>query len=281
LGRFALHEIRDGSFALDGGAMFGVVPRPLWEKQIAPDARNRIPMALRCLLIEDTLSPRKVLVDTGIGEWAGEKQRDIYAIDRSARSLEGDLARAGVARDQITDVIITHLHFDHAGGLARRGAGGEWEPAFPRATVHIQRRHWSWAHHPTARDAGSFIGDTFRLLEGSGRLHLLEGETELFAGVSILVSEGHTVGMQLVRVSDGGQALTHCADLVPTRAHLRVSWGMAYDNYPLTLIEEKRMLLAQAVEENGILYFEHDPQAAACRVREERGEVVMAEQVAL
>lgn len=277
LGRFQLHEILDGTFALDGGAMFGVVPRPLWEKRYPPDARNRIQLALRALLIVD--GSRKVLVDNGIGASWDAKGKEIFAIDQSTSGLDRALAKAGVARDEITDVILTHLHFDHCGGTTR-SEGGAPKLSFPNATYHLQRRHWSWAHHPSEKDKGSFHPETYQLLESSGRLHLLEGATELIRGVQLFVSDGHTVGLQLVRLSDAGRSLVFCGDLVPTAAHLRASWVMAYDLYPLTSIEEKKMILAQAIEERSIVFFEHDPSIAACTVKEEQGHVVVDQVVA-
>lgn len=276
LGRFELHEIRDGTFALDGGAMFGVVPRPLWEKKHPPDDRNRIELALRCLLIVD--GKRRVLVDDGIGNRWSDKHRDIYKIDHSRFDLDRELARAGFTRADVTDVVLTHLHFDHAGGTVRVEDGA---PAlsFPRATYHLQRRNWMWAHHATEKDAGSFRPESFELLEKSGRLHLTEGQTELYPGIELFVSEGHTVGLQLVRVSDGDQSLVYCGDIIPTTSHLKPSWGMAYDLYPLTVVEEKKMLLAQAAEDGWILFFEHDPRVAACTVKEEAGEVVVDREI--
>ena len=278
VGRFTLHEIRDGTFALDGGAMFGIIPRPLWSKTNPPDAQNRIELGLRCLLIDD--GERKILVDDGIGDKWSEKHREMYAIDHSRFSLDSELARAGTKREEITDVILTHLHFDHAGGTTRSGADGRLELAFPNATFHVQRRNWKWAHHPSDKDAGSYLRENFEALEDSGKLHLMEGETELFDGVELFLSEGHTVGLQLVRV-DGGDdnTVVFCGDLVPTVAHLKPHYLMAYDLYPLTVIEEKKMLLAQAQEENWILFFEHDPKVAACRVQEVDGKIVAGEVV--
>jgi glyoxylase-like metal-dependent hydrolase (beta-lactamase superfamily II) len=272
LGRFELHEIRDGTFALDGGAMFGIVPKPLWQKRHPVDERNRIQLALRCLLIQD--GDRRVLVDSGIGAKWDEKHREIYGIDQSVYSLDRDLVRAGCTREEITDVVLTHLHFDHTGGTTRI-EGGERVLSFPRATYHLQRRNWKWAHHPSDKDAGSFRAENFDLLATSGRLHLLEGQVELLPGIELFVSEGHTVGLQLVRVSDGDQTLVFCGDLIPTVSHLRSSWVMAYDLYPLTVIEEKRMILAQAAEEKWTLFFEHDPLVAACTVKEQDGQVVV------
>jgi glyoxylase-like metal-dependent hydrolase (beta-lactamase superfamily II) len=272
LGKFTLHEVRDGFFALDGGAMFGVVPRPLWERRQPPDERNRIRLAARCLLIDD--GKRKVLIDDGIGKlWSG-KHQEMYGIDHSSCDLDRDLSRAGLAREDVTDVVLTHLHFDHAGGTTRL-EGGRLSLSFPNATHHVQRRAWKWAHQSSEKDSGSFLPDTFDLLERSGKLHLIEGATELYDGIELFVSEGHTVGLQLVRVVDGEHSLVYCGDLVPTSSHLRSSWVMAYDLYPLTSIEEKKMVLAQAVEDGSVLFFEHDPVIAGCTVKDEHGQVVV------
>jgi glyoxylase-like metal-dependent hydrolase (beta-lactamase superfamily II) len=278
LGRFRVHEVRDGTFALDGGAMFGVIPKALWSRHCTPDAQNRIRLALRCLLIED--GERRILVDVGIGTKADDKQRGLYAIDQSAYDLDRELARAGASREQITDVVLTHLHFDHAGGTTRLEGDG-LTLSFPRATHHLQRRNWKWARQPSDKDAGSFRAENFALLEKSGRLHLLEGHTELYPGVELFISEGHTVGLQLVRLTDGDASLVYCGDLVPTAAHLKPAWVMAYDLYPLTTIEEKKFLLAEAVESRTILFLEHDPDLAACTVREQDGQVVVDEVVRL
>jgi glyoxylase-like metal-dependent hydrolase (beta-lactamase superfamily II) len=280
LGQLKLHAVSDGTFALDGGAMFGIVPKPLWERQIPADERNRIRLALRCLLIED--GARRILVDDGMGDKWSEKQVGIYGLDRSESSLERDLQRVGCDRAAVTDVVLTHLHFDHAGGTTRLGVGGKLELAFPSATYHLQARNWDWARQPTERDAGSYLSDSFALLEGSGRLHLVDGEVELFPGIHLEPSEGHTTALQLVRVSGGGETLVYCADLIPTSAHLKTSWIMGYDLRPLVCIEEKKRLLARALRDDWILFFEHDPKIAAGRVRSNgRSEVVLGDVVAI
>ena len=281
LGRYELHAVRDGTFALDGGAMFGIVPRPLWERKIAPDARNRIPLAARCLLAVDRDAKRVILVDAGMGDkWAG-KWVDIYGVDKSAGDLLGGLRRLGFAPEDVTDVILTHLHFDHAGGVTRTGPGGAPTLVFARAVHHLQRRAWQWAHGPSEKDAGSYLTEDFEPLQHSNQLHLLDGAADLFPDVELIVSEGHTVGQQLPRFHDGATHLTFCGDVVPTAAHLRPSWVMAYDLNPLTTIEEKKVLVAEALEDDGILFFEHDPAVAACRLEERPGETVFRAAVAL
>ena len=277
LGRFALHEVRDGAFRLDGGAMFGIVPRVLWERTNPPDALNRIELSLRCLLIDT--GDRKILVDCGIGNKMGAKQREQVSIDRSRCHLDSELARAGVRREEITDVILTHLHLDHAGGAVRRGEDGRLALGFPAATYHLQRRNWRWAHQPSEKDRASYLREDFELLERTGRLHLIEGEIELYEGVQIFVSEGHTIAMQLVRVQGDGQEVVFCGDLIPTTSHLRPPYVTGYDLYPLTAIEEKKLLLAQAVEDGALLFFSHDPRIAACPVKDVEGRVEAGEPV--
>lgn len=281
LGRYELHSVRDGTFALDGGAMFGVVPRPLWERRIAPDARNRIPLAARCLLAIDRDAKRIVLVDDGMGEKWDAKRVDIYGIDKSSGDLLAGLRAHGVAPEDVTDVILTHLHFDHAGGTTRLGPGGAPRLVFPRAVHHLQRRNWQWAHAPTEKDAGSFLAENYELLQHSNQLHLLDGPTEILPDVELIVSEGHTVAQQLPRFHAGGTHLTFCGDVIPTAAHLRPSWVMAYDLHPLTTLEEKKVLTAEALEDDGVLFFEHDPAIAACRLEERDGATVFREAVEL
>lgn len=285
IGRYRAHALLDGTFALDGGAMFGVVPKTLWQKHLPADDKNRVKLALRCLLLVEQGrgdAGRKILVDCGIGEQWSPRLREIYAIERKG-GLEARLAELGLVPEQITDVIVSHLHFDHVGGATLRSPEGALRLAFPRATHHVQRRNWTWAHHPTERDRASYLAETFAALEGSGKLHLIEGDTELLPGVFVTVSEGHTVGCQLVRVEGAGGSgpLVFAADLVPTSAHMRPSWHMAYDLYPLTILEEKRLFLAQALEEKAVLAFAHDPRVAAVRLREDEGDVAIAEVVDL
>lgn len=281
LGRWRLASLVDGTFAIDGGALFGVVPRTLWERQLAPDAENRVRLAVRCLLAVDEAAGRRVLVDTGVGEGWDAARAAAYAVDRSGGGLDAALAALGLARGDVTDVVLTHLHLDHAGGTTRRGRGGALELSFPNATHHVQRRAWHWAHAPSERDRASFHPGSFALLEHTGNLHLVDGELELYPDLQLFVSEGHTVAQQLPRFHGDGTHLTHCGDLVPTRAHVRVAWSMAHDLYPLTSLEEKKMLLAQALEDDGLLFLEHDPEVAAIRLHEADGHPAVREAVAI
>lgn len=280
LGRWRLASVIAGAYALDGGAVFGTVPRPVWEKQAPPDARNRVRLVSRCLLAQDDAG-RRVLVDTGMGDRWDAPGLDRFAVESPGEALERGLAAHGLTRADVTDVLLTHLHFDHAGGSTRRGAAGALECTFPNASWHVQRHNWQWAHSPTEKDRGSYRRDDFELLVHCGRLHLVEGPCELFPDLELIVSDSHTVGQQLPRFHAGSTHLTFCGDVIPTRAHLRVPWIMAYDLNPLTTLEDKKMLLAEAIEDDGILFFEHDPDVAACRLCEQDGVPAFREAVEL
>jgi glyoxylase-like metal-dependent hydrolase (beta-lactamase superfamily II) len=280
IGRWDIKSIVDARFALDGGAMFGVVPRPLWAKEIPPDPRHRIPLVARCLVAVDRDAHRVVLVDDGLGDKWEERRADRFGIERTTGGVDAGLAALGLSRTDVTDVLLTHLHLEHAGGTTRRGAAGRLELSFPRATHHVQRRHWLHAHGPT-RDGPSYVPDDFELLQHSNQLHLVEGEVALFPDFELIVCEGHTAAQQLPRFHGDGTHLTFCGDVIPTHAHLRPSWVMAYDLFPVTTIEEKKVLLAAALEDDGVLAFEHDTAMAACRLGEENGQPVFRAAVEL
>lgn len=236
--------------------MFGIVPKPLWEKRIPADERNRITLAMRCLLIAG--KGQVILVDTGIGDKHDTKFADIYGIDHKHSTLENSLAQAGYALENVTDVILTHLHFDHCGGATRRD-GKRILPTFPRATYHVQREHWEWAMNPNFRERASFLKENFApLAETSGQINLLDGGGMFANGIELIVVNGHTRAMQLVKVFDETTTLLYAADLVPTAAHIPLPWVMAYDIQPLTTIEEKSNILGQAADEGWLLFLEHD-----------------------
>jgi glyoxylase-like metal-dependent hydrolase (beta-lactamase superfamily II) len=272
IGKYEIHPVETGRFALDGGAMFGVVPKPLWEKTNPPDEKNRITLAARALLLRG--EGRTVLIDTGNGGKFNEKLRTIYRIESAGTDLLTSLARYGVTSGDVTDVILTHLHFDHAGGSTTL-VDGEAVPTFPRARYYVQEEHWRAAHVPTERDRASFFPDDYLPLRNSGVLEFTGGEGEIIPGVSVRLVHGHTAALQCPLIRDGRTTLFYCADLVPTTSHLLLPWIMAYDLRPLVTLEEKRRLLAQAADEDWILFFEHDPQVAAARLqRTEKGIVL-------
>jgi len=273
IGPYTLHAIETGRFGLDGGAMFGIVPKSLWERRISPDVRNRIPLNMRCLLLE---SPdRLILIDNGMGNKYSEKFADLYTVDDSEMNLGISLRSAGFDFSDITDIILTHLHFDHCGGSTTR-TGDRLIVTFPRATYHVQKGHWEWAQLPNVREKASFLAENLDPLASSGQLNLLEGRIELFPGVEMIPVNGHTKEMQLVKISDGDESLVFMADLLPTHAHLSPAWNMAYDMWPMTTIEEKARFLDEAISGKWKLFFEHDSEVAVADVEmSERGPQIL------
>lgn len=278
IGPYRIDAIVDGTFALDGGAMFGIVPRPLWERTNPADDANRIALASRCLLLRG--NERCILVDTGLGSKFDDRRSEIFKVSRPGSGLLGELERRGLQPDDVTDVVLTHLHFDHCGGTTWR-RDGELHLTFPVATHHVQRRNWAWAHQPSDKDSGSFRREDFAPLDGSGRLRLVDGDTELFEGIRTTVVEGHSPGMQLVWVEDDETTLLFLADLVPTRTHLRWPYIMAYDNQPLVTLAEKRQILPRAAEQSWILVFQHDPECEAAAVALEEDTIRILREVEL
>jgi len=258
VGPYRLHAVPCGDFALDGGAMFGVVPRPLWSRTNPPDEKGRIALCMRLLLIEGP--DRTWLVDTGMGDKFSDKENAIYRAERCALPDEA-LRAAGHDPDAVTDVLLTHLHFDHGGGSTRN----DGTPVFPNARYHVQRSQFEWARAPAPKDRASFRPDDFLPLQDLLVQH--DGRTEVADGIELLPIDGHTRGMQLVKVSDGTTTVVYAADLVPTKTHLRTPYVMAYDNEPLKTIQEKIEHLTRAVEEDWILFFEHDASSVACHVQ--------------
>jgi glyoxylase-like metal-dependent hydrolase (beta-lactamase superfamily II) len=267
LGDLRIHALDAGTQRLDGGAMFGVVPKPLWERRIAADERNRIPLAMRCLLVE---TPQAlVLIDNGAGNKESAKFKEIYGLDNEASRpalhptrLEEAMAEAGFRPEDVDIVIDTHLHFDHAGGNTRCDADGAVELAFPRARYQVQRGEFEWAHVRNERIQASYLTDNFDPVMAAGRFDFLEGDAEVLPGVQVLRTPGHTPWHQSVLLRSGGETACFLADLVPTAAHLPLPWIMGYDVEPLVTLETKRQLLERAQEEEWLLIFEHDPVVA-------------------
>lgn len=247
----------DGEFALDGGAMFGVVPRPLWERGNPADERNRIDMGLWCLLLRG--HGRTVLVDAGIGPKMDAKSRAIYRVDQSKTDLLRSLRALDVPPEAVTDVLLTHLHFDHCGG-----ASGPEGLAFPRARVWVQRQQWEWGQKPSDKDRASYLAENLDPLRDA--LELLDGPESPFPDLELALFHGHTFGLQAVLIP-GDPPLFFPSDLVPMSAHVRLPFVMAYDNQPLVTIEEKKEWLGRAADEGWNVVFQHDPRLPLARVR--------------
>lgn len=265
IGKYEIFSIKSGMFKLDGGAMFGVVPKVLWNKTNPADDLNRINLATRSLLLVS--EKRKILVDTGIGNKFDEKFKNIYAVENL--TIDEVIKQKGINPDTITDVVITHLHFDHAGGSTKI-SGDEIIPTFRNAKYHIQKGHYEWALNPSEKDRASFLKDDFLPLQDFNQLVLTEGEFKLDDEIEIIVSNGHTPFQQHLKISDGKQTLFYCGDMIPTSSHIPYPYVMSYDLYPLTTIEEKKKILPQAYEENWILFFEHDPDISAVTLKESK-----------
>lgn len=272
VGRWRVQAALEGSFLLDGGSMFGIVPRPLWARLHPPDEQGRITMALRTLVLCG--QERCLLVDCGLGPRFMGKQQEIYRYRGNAGGITEVLAKLGVPPTSVTDVVATHLHFDHVAGLLVQEPEGSLRPRFPKARVYVQRDCWEWARQPCDWDRASFFPDDLAVWEKQLDLRLLDGQAEIAPGVTVQPTCGHMPGHQIVIVEEGPGALVFCADLIPTAAHLKPPYIMAYDHRPLETLEEKKLLLARALEGDWILVFEHDPHLAACRLLEKGGAAV-------
>ncbi len=272
IGNYTLHSIETGRFALDGGAMFGVVPWVFWSKTNPPDEKQRITLAARCLLIIG--NGKVILVDTGNGSKFNNKLTDIYRLDNSQYELKKSLSHYNISPNDVTDVILTHLHFDHCGGNTEI-VDGKIIPTFSNAQYYVQKNHWELAMHPTDKDRASFMNDDFMILHERGILHFVDGEQEIFPGISVLVCNGHTTAQQLPKISDGKTTLLFCCDLIPTMSHIPFPYIMGYDVRPLVTLEEKKKIIPQAEKEGWILFFEHDPETEAVKIQKtEKGYAV-------
>ncbi|MDB4882587.1 MAG: hypothetical protein JWL95_1353 [Gemmatimonadetes bacterium] len=270
LGSLRVHALQAGLQMLDGGAMFGVVPKNLWERKIPADSKNRIPLGMRCLLIEH--ADGLVLVDTGAGDKESEKFYGIYGMENSAvgdagpTQLESALHEAGFTPADVSVVINSHLHFDHAGGNTRRGDDGAPVLSFPNARYVARRGEWDWAHHTNERTAASYFGHNYDPVHAAGRLELVEGDVEIVPGVSLRHTPGHTPHHQGILLESGSERLFFLADLAPTTSHIPLPWIMGYDVEPLVTLETKRRLWTEAARENWLMMFEHDATNAFGRI---------------
>ncbi|HEY6866339.1 MAG TPA: MBL fold metallo-hydrolase, partial [Candidatus Eisenbacteria bacterium] len=267
LGGWNIRTLETGFLWLDGGSMFGSVPKPLWSRLQPPDERNRIRLAMRCLLLEN--DTHRILVDDGIDEKFPSKLKEIYRVEHDEHTLERSLAAQGLTTADVTDVVLTHLHFDHAGGSTRRD-GAELVPRLPRARYFVQKRNLANARRPNPRERASYMFDDFEPLAERGILHEWKGPQQPWPEVEIFTADGHTRGQQLLRVSaPRGGTLYYVADLIPTSSHVRIPFVMGYDVAAIETMEEKRALLARAAEEGAWIALEHDPLVAMARPRTE------------
>jgi glyoxylase-like metal-dependent hydrolase (beta-lactamase superfamily II) len=257
IGNYSLHALQLGSFGLDGGAMFGIVPKVLWQKENPADEQNRIDMRTRCLLLIDQKNKRNILVDCGLGDKDDAKFQERYKI--APYALDSELIRLGLTPDSITDIIATHFHFDHMGGLTKLDTSGKLTSRFPNAKIWAQKRNWKHAWDPNEKDRASYLQQNFSIYESDSRLQLIHGEEEILPGIQMRITEGHTIGMQHPFIFDGSKSLLYCADIIPMSAHIRTAWVMGYDCFPLTTIQEKKKILQECVEKETVVFYEHCP----------------------
>ena len=261
---YELYPILTSQFRLDGGAMFGIIPKTLWERKMPSDELNRIQMVTRSLLLVS--NNRRILIDTGNGDKWQEKFKKIYEIDTKSVSLNSSLNKAGFTPEDITDVICTHLHFDHIGGNTKI-EDGKIIPVFPNAKYWMSKVNWDVANSPSEKDQGSFMQDDWAVLAEKDMINFVNGKEQFLPNIDLIISNGHTPGMMLPVISDSNSTLVYGADLIPTSAHIPLPWVMAYDVQPTVTIEEKKQFYQDAVNNNWILFFEHDPDIVACTVQ--------------
>jgi len=276
LGLWKVHTLETGYLWLDGGSMFGSVPKPLWSREQAPDERNRIRLAMRCLLVVG--EGRCILVDDGIGEKFSPKLKDIYRVEQEEINLERSLAALGLGVRDVTDVVLTHLHFDHAGGSTRTD-NGSVVPRLPAARYYVQRRNLENARQPNLRERASYLAENFEPLVEAGVLDTWDGPRQPWPGFEVFTADGHTRGQQLVRIHGPEGVLYFVADLIPTGSHVRIPFVMGYDMAAIETMAEKRALLERAAAENAWICLEHDPRIALGRPRPDGEDFVWAETV--
>jgi glyoxylase-like metal-dependent hydrolase (beta-lactamase superfamily II) len=264
LGEIEVRHILGGNFYLDGGAMFGVVPKPLWEKKSPPDSRNRIRLAANSLLVR--AGNKNILIETGNGTKWPARLRDIYGIEEGD-PLVDNLAAAGVRTDQIELVINTHLHFDHAGGNTKI-LDGKAVSTFSNARYIVQAAELVHAANPTERDRASYFDENFLPMQESGQWHAISGDTEILPGISTVLIPGHNADLQGIKLTGGGKTIFFVADLIPTRHHIPLPWIMAYDLYPLQTLESKRKWMQTIIQDGWIVVFGHDPDIPAATLHE-------------
>lgn len=260
-----LFAIETGIIKFDGGSMFGIIPRVIWQELYPSDKRHYCHWAMRCLLVVN--GDRKILIDTGIGNKQSKNFLRYYT-EKTEYSLESSINSAGYSFDDITDVVLTHLHFDHCGGSIQYNENKELVPAFKNAIIHTSRQQWEWALHPNERENPSFLQENIYPIQESGKLQLFDKEHELFPDFQVKLYNGHTEGQVIPHINVNGKTIVFCADLFPSTAHLPLPYIMAYDTRPLLTVEDKKRFFKEALENEYVLFFEHDLYTECCTITE-------------
>ncbi len=268
IGEWKVIVLETGDFRLDGGAMMGSVPKVLWEQTNPADELNRINLSLRCLLLDN--GSKRVLIETGMGNKFNDKFKSMFAIKQSSNPLSDTLGQYGYSTESITDVILTHLHFDHSGGALNCNENEVLVPAFTNAKYHVSESNWKLGVAPNPRDRASYLNENYLPLKDAGVLNLIADNSEILSGISSYIVNGHTTGQQLIKVESEGEVLVFCSDLIPLRSHLKLPWIMGYDLNALLSLKEKTKFLQEAVDGDWWLFFYHDPKTIAVKI--EKGE---------
>ena len=264
IGKWKVSILETGDFWLDGGAMMGSVPKVLWSKTNPSDKLNRIQLAMRCLLLDD--GKNVVLIETGIGDTSSEKNINMFNICQQENALSKTLSKHGYIPENITHIILTHLHFDHAGGATKLDEDGNLIPSFPNAKYYISNKNWQAGLSPSPKDRASYLKENYMILKEKNILNIIPENTDILNGISTYVVDGHTFGQQLIKIHDNGKTVVFCSDLIPLKSHLKLPWIMGYDLNAVLSLEEKEKFLNLASENNWILYFYHDPLVVAVKI---------------
>ncbi|MEE2859075.1 MAG: MBL fold metallo-hydrolase [Candidatus Neomarinimicrobiota bacterium] len=264
IGEWKVSSLETGDFRLDGGAMMGSVPKVLWEKTNPADSLNRIDLSLRCLLLEK--GSNKILIETGMGNKLTSNFIQRFNVNQSKHPLKDRLEEIGLHIEDITHVILTHLHFDHAGGATTLNDDNLLVPTFPNAKYYISKKNWSAGFNPSPRDSASYLKINYEPLEKIGKIILLDDNVEIIDGISTMVVNGHTEGQQLIKINGNGDSLVFCSDLIPLKSHIQLPWIMGYDLNAVLTLKEKEEFLNEAVEKKWWLWFYHDPSTIAVKI---------------
>ncbi|HVP36258.1 MAG TPA: MBL fold metallo-hydrolase [Terriglobales bacterium] len=277
LGDKEVYSIVENSFKIDGGAMFGVVPKVIWERLMVPDERNMVTLDLNLLLVKS--AGKNILIDTGMGNTLNEKQKKIYGVEKDS-NLEKGLSQIGLTTGDIDFVILSHLHFDHAGGIVGLDSKGERVPRFPKAKYVIQSEEWKYALQPDERTRATYMIENFKLLDESGQIQLVNGEKEIAPGIKVKLTGGHTKGQQIIFLQGDGETIVYPSDIIPTVSHLRVPYVAGVDIYPLEVMEVKRKLIADCLQNNWMVAFDHEIDPKLCRL-EKKNEKIEVKKISI
>jgi len=270
LGDKEVYSIVENSFKIDGGAMFGVVPKVIWERLMVPDTRNMITLDLNLLLVKS--NGKNILIDTGMGNTLNEKQKKMYGVEKKS-NLEKALSEIGLTTEDIDFVILSHLHSDHAGGIVGFNSKGERIPRFPNAKYIIQTEEWKYALQPDERTRATYMVENFKVLDESGQIELVNGEKEIVPGIRVKLTGGHTKGQQVIFIQGGEEAIVYPSDIIPTVSHLRVPYVAGVDIYPLEVMEEKRKLINDCLQNNWMIAFDHEIDPKLCRLEKKNDKI--------